>query len=142
MVLSFTSDMTSKKQKVPFPEQPENPPPQTFKPTSWKGDSAMPPVILANIRQWGVAFVFDDNTGASFINQSDTSSELMLVSLQDRKSVGTLQVSFPEPDVLTMEGSFYDQKVRMTFRRIPAAEKQYVFRSRGFHWVQEYPFNP
>jgi hypothetical protein len=128
--------------KVPFPAQPDNPPPRAVTPAKSQGGAGMPAVIRANIGTWGLTLMFEDGSGTSYLNMSNNSSELVLARMQDRRMVARLEVSFAEPDVLTLEGPFDGQEVRMTLRKIATAKKAYVFRSRGFNWVQERPFNP
>jgi hypothetical protein len=128
--------------KVPFPEQPKNPPPQQTTPATWQGGPGMPAVIRANIGQMGMTLMFEDGSGTFYLNVSDTPSELVLARMKDRRQVAKLQVSFPESDVMTLEGPFDGQEVRMTLRKIPTQKRPYVFRSREFQWVQERPFNP
>jgi hypothetical protein len=45
----------------------------------------------------------------------------------------------PEPGLLTLEGTFEGQKIRARLRK--AKETELLLVSRGFHWIQEYPFN-
>ncbi len=127
---------------VPFPEQPDNPPPQQFPPGPWRGGPDMPAVIRANVSRWLVTFAFADGSGVSFRNTSRDRSELVLTQIGDGGPVGRLAVSFPEADVMVLEGPVGGQDVRMTLRRIPPPpKKDYLLRSRGFRWVQEHPFN-
>jgi hypothetical protein len=90
----------------------------------------------------GVTLMFEDGSGSFYLNMSETPSELLLVSMKDRRQVARLRISFPESDVMRLEGPFDEQEVRMTLRKVPTQQKPYVFRSRGFQWVQEKPFNP
>jgi hypothetical protein len=128
--------------KLPFPPQPENPKPQAVTLAKWQGGPGMPPVIRANVGPEWLTLMFEDGSGASYLNMSENMSELRLASIRDRRLVGTLQVSFPEPELLTLEGPFDGQDIRMTFRKTATQKKPYVFRSREFRWVQERPFNP
>ena len=45
----------------------------------------------------------------------------------------------PEPDYLVLEGNFEGLKIRVKLRRVD--EGQFLLNSRGFHWINEYPFN-
>lgn len=45
----------------------------------------------------------------------------------------------PAPDVLEMQGTMDGQAIRARLRRMD--ERRFVLVSRGFHWVNEYPFN-
>jgi hypothetical protein len=130
-------------QPVSFPEQPDNPPPQQFKPGEWKGGPGMPAVTRANVGPYMVTFAFADGSGLSFLNTSKDQSKMVLAYYLERRPAGTLAVSLPEPDVMVLEGSEFDgQKVRMTLKRIPPPpKKEYLLKSRPFQWVQEHPFN-
>jgi hypothetical protein len=44
-----------------------------------------------------------------------------------------------EPGLLTLEGIYEGGKVRARLRRVEAPD--FLLRSRGFHWINEYPFN-
>jgi hypothetical protein len=43
------------------------------------------------------------------------------------------------PEQLMLEGEMDNHKVRMELKRVD--ESKMLLRSRGFHWIQEYPFN-
>ncbi|QEH34631.1 hypothetical protein OJF2_31720 [Aquisphaera giovannonii] len=51
----------------------------------------------------------------------------------------TFHYSSPEADRLELEGSMDGKAIRATLRR--AAEKEHELTSRGFHWIQEMPYN-
>lgn len=43
------------------------------------------------------------------------------------------------PGLLTLEGTFGGQKVRAVLRRVEESKFQLI--DRGFHWINEYPYN-
>jgi hypothetical protein len=45
----------------------------------------------------------------------------------------------PEPGLLAMEGTLDGRKIRARLRRADTSD--FRLRSRGFHWITEYPFN-
>jgi len=45
----------------------------------------------------------------------------------------------PQPDLLTLDGSFETRKLHLELKRQPESKSLLV--SRGFHWINEYPFN-
>jgi hypothetical protein len=45
----------------------------------------------------------------------------------------------PEPGLLVMEGTLDDRKIKARMRR--AETSDFLLISRGFHWINEYPFN-
>jgi hypothetical protein len=127
---------------VPFPEQPENPPPQQFNQGKWRSGPGMPAVIRANVGPWMVTFGLEDGSGVTYRRTGRDRAELVLLQFADESPAGKLAASFPEPDVMVLEGPLDGQDVRMTLWRIPPPpKKEYLLRSRGFQWVQEHPFN-
>jgi hypothetical protein len=45
----------------------------------------------------------------------------------------------PEPDLLALEGTLGGQKIRAKLRRTDIASFRLL--SRGFHWINETPYN-
>jgi hypothetical protein len=102
----------------------------------------MPAVIRVSVQPQFVAFVFPDQTGASYLNAGDGDGELLLVRRGEAEPLARLRVTFPEPDRMVLEGPFGQQQVKMTLRRIPdPPPKAYALRSKGFNWIQEFPDN-
>jgi hypothetical protein len=64
---------------------------------------------------------------------------LSLSKQDDKEWKAKLTFSEPEPGLLVLEGEFEGQAVRAKLRR--ADEGQFLLVSRGFHWINEYPFN-
>jgi hypothetical protein len=128
-------------QNVPFPEQPDNPPPRQVTQPKWKGGPGMPAVIRLAVTPRNVVVMFEDGTGTNYRNMNQGEEELVLASFQDGRRVAELQASFPDPDVMVLEGRFDGQEVKMTLRRPLIPKKEYLLRNRGFRWVQEDPFN-
>ncbi len=50
-----------------------------------------------------------------------------------------LQYSEPTPDVLAIEGSIGDERVVSRMKRVD--ESTFLLLNRGFHWINEYPYN-
>lgn len=46
----------------------------------------------------------------------------------------------PDPEHLTLQGSFYKDTLEIRLRKVD--ESRFVLVSRGFHWINEYPFHP
>ena len=102
----------------------------------------MPPAIRANVFPWMVTFGLEDGSGVSYRKNGRDRTEFVLTKVADGSPAGRLAPTFPEPDIMVLEGSLDGQNVRMTFRRIPQPpKKEYQLRSRGFRWVQEHPYN-
>ena len=62
-----------------------------------------------------------------------------LESLSDRKVKANFSFTRPAPDRLTFDGTLNGHKVQMDLRAVDLNSIQLL--SRGFHWVQEEPFN-
>ena len=50
-----------------------------------------------------------------------------------------LAYSEPAPDRLVVNGSIEGQTVRASLRKVPVP--QFLLVDRGFHWINEYPYN-
>jgi hypothetical protein len=127
--------------RIPFPPQPENPPLRQLKPAKWQGGPGMPAVIRVNVGPMWVSLMFEDGSGVGYLNVSNSPSELVLVTMKERRQVARLKVSLPEPELMILEGPFDGQEVRMPLRKVPTSKKEYPLRTRGFRWIQESPFN-
>jgi hypothetical protein len=125
---------------VPLASQPDESLPKKITPSKWKGGPGLPPVAQIIIMPRGVALMFEDGSRARFSNVSKSDSELVLFSFQESKVVANLRASFPEPDMMVLEGPVGGEEIRLTFRR-PRVTKEYLLKERGFNWVQEVPFN-
>lgn len=55
------------------------------------------------------------------------------------KNVATYHWRNPEPNVVVLARTVEGKEIAIRLRRVD--ENQYLLRTRGFHWVQEYPFN-
>jgi len=74
--------------------------------------------------------------GADF-NMTDRS--LALTGLEDNAPAGRLSFDRPAPDRLTLEGEMDGHRIAMRLQRFDHTTLPLL--SRGFHWVQEAPFN-
>ena len=64
---------------------------------------------------------------------------LVLSKSDDAAWRATLSYSEPEPGRLVLLGTVDGRRVRITLRRFD--ESQYLLTSRGFHWINEVPYN-
>ena len=64
---------------------------------------------------------------------------LALKKPDDEKWSASFLVDRPARDRLVLEGDLDHRRARLELRRID--ETKFLLVSRGFHWVQEYPFN-
>jgi hypothetical protein len=126
--------------EVTLASQPDESLPKKIIPSKWKSGPGMPSVAQLTVSPRGVVLLFEDGSRAGFSNASKDDSELVLFSFQDRKQAAVFRVSFPEPDVLVLEGPVGGEEIRLTLRR-PRVTKEYLLKKREFQWVQEAPFN-
>jgi hypothetical protein len=64
---------------------------------------------------------------------------LSLSKQGDKEWKATFTYRETEPDRLVLEGTFDGQAVRAELRRVD--EARFLLVNRGFHWINEYPFN-
>jgi hypothetical protein len=65
--------------------------------------------------------------------------ELTISRIGGPTSSATFVYELPEPDRLELRGTMEGKAIQATLQRAP--EKQYPLMARGFHWVQELPYN-
>ena len=53
--------------------------------------------------------------------------------------LGTLRYTRPEPDAVTLSGTVGGDALEVRLKKIDTSKMPLV--TRGFHWVQEQPFN-
>lgn len=113
---------------------------------------ARPPLVTDESRWWRV--VFDDpapSRSIFAIQRMDQSRQrfdlkmdpkkrtLELAKRDDPKWKSTLSYQQLGPDLLALEGTVDGQRVRAQVRRMK--DSQFRLIDRGFHWINEYPFN-
>jgi hypothetical protein len=107
-----------------------------------------PPLLTDNVRWRRMIVDFAefirvqrmDDTHTSYTASVDPKGHTL--ALTDSKSKNwKAQFVFqrPSPAQLTLDGSIDGHPVRMELRR--QDQTKFLFASRGFHWIQEYPFN-
>jgi hypothetical protein len=125
---------------VPLPKAADDSPPKKIVLSKWKEGTPLPAVTQLTVFPTFVILVLEDGSSARFFKGGQDDSEVVLSSFQDRKRVGSLRASFPETDVMVLNGSIDGEEIRMAFRR-PRGQKEYLLKERGFNWIQEFPFN-
>jgi hypothetical protein len=76
----------------------------------------------------GYTAIVDEHTGAITLN-----------STSDKSITGKLSFNRSTPDRLSLDGTLRGHRVALQLQRFD--EKKFLLESRGFHWVQDYPFN-
>jgi hypothetical protein len=94
--------------------------------------------------------VFDRPTGAAFQRMDDTfvlyrasidtaARSLTLTPGTTALALGTFSYEQPSPDRLILTGTLEGRPMRMQMKLLD--RNSFLLVSRGFHWIQEYPFN-
>jgi hypothetical protein len=105
--------------------------------------------LLTDSGRWR-RVVFQGPTNVSFQRMDDTfvtyraavdveQRTITLNNATDKGAAVRLGFERPAPDRLTLDGTMDQKKVRLQLRLFD--EKNFMLLSRGFHWIQEYPFN-
>ena len=112
-------------------------------------DGAVRPPLVTDESRWR-RVVFDhvdyftiqnmDDSRRSYAMKMDAGKKTMTLSQSDKpkwKSAFTYQR--PDPEHLLLAGTFDGHPVRATLHRTDPTKR--LLTSRGFHWINEYPFN-
>jgi hypothetical protein len=117
--------------------------------TQTTSDGQMRPALLDDDSRWR-RVIFDypgsmtaqrlDDEFDGFTASIDTQKmAIALTSRKDKNSVALMNYSRLASNQLKLDGTLNGHKVQMQLKR--EDETKFMLRSRGFHWVQEYPFN-
>ena len=81
-----------------------------------------------------------DDTFVGFGNTIDTTAKSLKLTRQaNAAAVGTFALQQPSPDRMVLDGALDGKKMRLELELFP--RERLLLVSRGFNWVQEYPFN-
>ena len=83
----------------------------------------------------------DDGTLQRFrIDKASTADSLTLRPFRNRAVKWQLSYQHPDEEHLTLEGRIDDEPVALHLRK--TAMPSFLLKTRGFHWVDDYPFDP
>ena len=68
-----------------------------------------------------------------------TARKIVMFDYNDATKKSNLLYSFPQEDVLLLTGKLNDDSVTIEMKKYDL--KNFLLVNRGFHWVNEYPFN-
>jgi hypothetical protein len=112
-------------------------------------DGEVRPPLVTDATRWrrlifdypGVVWIQGMNDARQYHSaQIDPERKTLTLGNRDHSSAsGVLSYRRDEPGRLTVEGRFDGRRIRVRLRRLNEAEFQLV--SRGFHWINEVPFN-
>jgi uncharacterized membrane protein YphA (DoxX/SURF4 family) len=117
--------------------------------TSFTVDGLDHPALLTDTTRWRRA-MFSSPQFMSFQGMDDAlhiygskldmnAHTLALTKPSDEKWKADFSVELPEPGKLSLEGQMDGHTIRAKFELFD--HKKLLLISRGFHWIQEYPFN-
>jgi len=107
------------------------------------------PLLAGDATGWRrVVFEYTTSVGVQFL--SDKRQRFMLkldeakhtMSLSGRQGPShtwVMAYSLPAPGVMTLEGELEGKQLRARLRRTETPS--FLLTSRGFHWINEYPYN-
>ncbi|HKS24059.1 MAG TPA: hypothetical protein VJZ76_14745 [Thermoanaerobaculia bacterium] len=108
----------------------------------------LPPVVGDASRWRRVVFDYPQSLGIQLMTDGrerfrlklDEPKRTMTLSRgTDPTKKFSLAYAVPAPDVMTIDGRLDGKRVQARLRRAPLP--QFLLTSRGFHWINEYPFN-
>lgn len=112
-------------------------------------DGQVRPALLTDSDRWRrIIFDFpnraqiqqmDDSRNSFGADIDGKKNTLVLTKPSDKTWKATLTYTRPATDQLQLEGAWGGHKVQMHLRR--EDETKFPLNTRGFHWVQDYPFN-
>jgi len=86
-----------------------------------------------------IAFWRMDDTLAGYQATVDTTAKSIALTGANKKPIGHLRYEQPSPEALILDGDLNGQKLRLETRLVD--QSKFLLLSRGFHWIQEVPFN-
>jgi hypothetical protein len=109
---------------------------------------ARPPLITDETRWRRVVFSYPGMIAIQLMSDTrqryrleinSAKKQLKMSKRDDPKWRSSLTFSQPGPKLLNFQGTFDGHKVKAQLRK--ADESEFLLVSRGFHWINEYPFN-
>jgi hypothetical protein len=112
-------------------------------------DGQAHPPLVTDARRWRravfdfpktIAFQLMDDSRVRFGLEDDPAAATMTLKKRDDPAwTATLAYTRPEPGLLTLEGTLDGRRIRARMRRVDTPEFRLI--NRGFHWINEYPYN-
>jgi hypothetical protein len=112
-------------------------------------DGKVRPPLITDDRRWRrvifdhpqmIAIQLISGTRLRYMLKLDAASKSMvLTKREDPTKQSTLTYQQPEPGLIAIEGTIDGQKIRAKLRRTEPGD--FLLISRGFHWINEFPFN-
>jgi hypothetical protein len=80
-----------------------------------------------------------DDTFQNYVVNVDTRANRIAITKGTDKNWATLNFVRPVNDQLTLDGNIDGREIHMGLQLVN--RNSFLLVSRGFHWVQDYPFN-
>ncbi|MGC6429907.1 MAG: hypothetical protein ACON5F_02580 [Jejuia sp.] len=75
---------------------------------------------------------------AKLLNFSvDTITKKISITGDQNKNITILKYTYSTPDLMELKGNIENDSVLITLKK----KDQFLLKSRGFHWINESPFN-
>jgi len=107
-----------------------------------------PPVVMDEARWRRLVFDYPGTMSIQLMNDSRlrynlkldaAKGSMVLIKRDDPNAKFSFAFQQPAPDVMTLQGVLEGHKIRTRLLRKEA--QSFLLTSRGFHWINEYPFN-
>jgi uncharacterized membrane protein YphA (DoxX/SURF4 family) len=95
--------------------------------------------VVFEFPQWTMFERMDDSFAGFGTNVDAKRGTLVLTKNDDPKWKGQFAVHREGPDRMTLDGKMGQQTIRMRLSLVDRSK--FLLVSRGFHWIQDYPFN-
>jgi hypothetical protein len=105
-------------------------PPLTTDLTRWRR-------LVVSGKEWGTIQLMDDSRTRFVLKLEEKT--LTLTKRADPKFKAVFHYTRPNPNTLALDGTFEGKKIIATLRK--SEDREFLLSSRGFHWVNDVPFN-
>ena len=107
------------------------------------------PLLVTEAQQWRrIIFDFPNAAQVQRMDESQTgynakvdpaAGTLTFTDRNDKKWTAIFKFTRPAPDRLALDGTINGQKASLRLHRLD--HTKFLLVARGFHWIQDYPFN-
>ena len=108
-------------------------PPLTTDSTRWRR-------LIVSGNEWGAIQNMDDSRTRFMLSFDEKQQALTLKKRTDPKFAASFIYRRPAANMLTLDGTFEGKKIAAVLRK-SGQERTFLLNSRGFHWINEVPFN-
>ncbi len=95
--------------------------------------------LMIERKGWAAVQTMDDQKKWHTLETDTTNHFIQLSSRQDSTQIDTMFYSRPDSSLFQLEGVYKNDSLKIVFKE--KKKKDFLLANRGFHWVNEYPFN-